>query len=68
MRIHLVLLAKFVAHILNSFSVLVPRMRVFYHIYCIFSGYPPAELAWSFVIKKLCESDRGCPVVEVNSI
>jgi hypothetical protein len=27
----------------------------------------PAELAWSQVIKQVCESDRGCPVIEVSS-
>jgi hypothetical protein len=38
--IHLVLLARFVAQISTSFSVLVPRMCVLYHnFYCIFSCY-----------------------------
>jgi hypothetical protein len=37
---HLVLSARFVAEISTSFSVLVPRLCVFYHnFYCIFSRY-----------------------------
>jgi hypothetical protein len=27
-----------------------------------------AELASSLAIKELCESDRGCPVIEVFSV
>jgi hypothetical protein len=39
---HLVLLARFVAQISTSFSILVPRMCVLYHnSYCIFSCYLP---------------------------
>jgi hypothetical protein len=26
----------------------------------------PAELAWSQMIKLLCKSERGCPVIEVS--
>jgi hypothetical protein len=40
--IHFVLLARFVAQISTSFSILVPCMWVLYHnFYCIFSGYLP---------------------------
>jgi hypothetical protein len=33
---------------------------------CIFL-LSPAEIAWSRVIKQLCKSDRGCPVIEISS-
>jgi hypothetical protein len=40
--IHFVSLARFVAQICTSFSILVSRMRMLYHyFYCIFSGYLP---------------------------
>jgi hypothetical protein len=65
---HLVLLVMFVAQISTSFSIPVPRMwrdlsQFLLYIFLL----SPSELAWSQVIKYLCKSDRGCPVIEISS-
>jgi hypothetical protein len=48
---HLILLARFVAQISTSSSILVPLLWVLYDNFIAYFLVIPAELAWSQVIK-----------------
>jgi hypothetical protein len=65
---HLVLLARFLAQISTSFSIpsSMPVRTLSQFLLYVFLLYP-TKLAWSQVIKQLCESLRGPPVIEISS-